>query len=490
MSDSLVLAFNNVTTNALPFIFQDVATTPFSESYLVAFSPEAAHYISLPFNVKEHDDFVKIFSGEKLPTGARHTSQVYAGHQFGQFVSQLGDGRSISLGEIQDTEQNPIDIQLKGSGPTPYSRMGDGRAVLRSCVREFLASEAMAALNIPTTRALCITSTNDPVYREKPEHGAIMTRLTPSNIRFGHFEYFFHHNKLEELDQLGSYCLEKLYPECLKADNPHQAMLLEVTHRTATLIAQWQSIGFAHGVMNTDNMSILGLTIDYGPFAFLDNYEPEFICNHSDHQGRYAFDQQPSIGLWNLNALGYTFSRWLEPEDIRTALASYEPTLMSHYNLLMQQKLGLDQWLEKDKFLLGKLLSLMNKFKVDYTLAFRLLNTIFQEDNTNQQCQVFIDLFDEQTDIITWLGTYRIRLRLQGRDDKRRHQQQNRVNPKYILRNYLAETAIRSANTGDFSEIERLRKVLTSPFAEQNEMNAYANQPPAWGREMEISCSS
>ena len=496
MPASLILPFKNTLTSTLPFLFQDVNCTAFSDNYLVAYSKNAAQLLSLPSNINEHDDFVKIFSGEILPTHGRYTAQVYAGHQFGHFVSQLGDGRSISMGEIANKQQQLFDIQLKGSGRTPFSRMGDGRAVLRSCIREFLASEAMAALNIPTTRALCITATSDKVYREQAEQGAIMTRITESNIRFGHFEYFFHHNKLTQLDQLADYCLTNLFPECQQAENPHLAMLTEITHRTATLIAQWQTVGFAHGVMNTDNMSILGLTLDYGPFGFLDSYQPEFICNHSDHQGRYAFDQQPSIGLWNLNALAYTFSRWLTAEQIKPVLQNYEAILVSCYNELMKNKLGLITWQNDDKYLLGQLLLIMSQTKADYTLSFRLLNRILQNDDDNTHSQEFLTLFannpnnGNKEDILVWLTSYRARLQQQNVADDIRHQQQNSANPKYILRNYLAETAIRSANAGDFSEITKLLQLLEHPFDEQASMNAYSFQPPAWGTALEISCSS
>ncbi|MGJ8693072.1 MAG: protein adenylyltransferase SelO [Thalassotalea sp.] len=490
MTSSPFLQFQNTLTSELDFIFEDVSTTPFSDNFLIAYSPETAELLSLAQNIDQHEDFIKIFSGEMLPEGARHTAQVYAGHQFGHFVPQLGDGRSISLGEITNNQKTQYDLQLKGSGPTPYSRMADGRAVVRSCIREFLASEAFAALGIPTTRALCITATNDKVYRESAEQGAIMTRVTESNIRFGHFEFFFHHNRLAELDQLANYCLKYLYPECLRAPQPHLAMLMAIVERTASLMAKWQAFGFAHGVMNTDNMSILGLTIDYGPFGFLDQFESGFICNHSDHQGRYAFEQQPSIGLWNLNALAYTFSRWLQPDDIRQVLENYEPQLIKTYNHLMQQKLGLESWQDDDKHLLGRLLGIMEEQKADYSLSFRLLNSVFIADSTNSQCQALIALFASPEKITAWLTTYRARLQQQSLKCDERIKQQNLANPKYILRNYLAETAIRSANAGDYSEIETLRQLLTNPYDEQPNMHAYAKVPPIWGKKLEISCSS
>lgn len=490
MGDMALLTFNNTLNKKLPFLAQKVATTPFRNNVLVAFSPETASLLDMPEHIENKDEFLKVFSGQKLPKGGEYSAQVYAGHQFGQFVPQLGDGRSIAIGEVINQHQQSFEVQLKGSGPTPYSRMGDGRAVLRSCIREFLASEAMAALGIPTTRALCISATDDYVYRETPEQGAIMTRVTPSNIRFGHFEFFFHHNKLTELNALADYCLTELYPECLKADNPHLAMLTAITERTAKLIAHWQAVGFAHGVMNTDNMSILGLTIDYGPYGFLDAYHSAFICNHSDHSGRYAFDQQPSIGLWNLNALAYTFSHWLSADDIRQTLQSYEPVLIKTYNQLMMNKLGLSNWQENDRHLLGQLLAIMELNQADYSLTFRRLNTVKVDDTDNLTCQSLLALFNQPEQISAWLIQYRERLSQQTLNDNERIALQNQHNAKYILRNYLAEVAIRSANAGDYSEIERLRALLISPFDEQPQMNAYSERPPTWGTKLAISCSS
>lgn len=488
-SPNFHLNFNNRAFEQLSFTYSSVQTTPFSNNYIVAVSSAALEYIGLTKNSYLHDSFVKVFSGETLPEGAEYMAQVYAGHQFGHFLPQLGDGRSISLGEIINKENKHIDIQLKGSGKTPYSRMGDGRAVLRSCIREYLASESMFALDIPTTRALCITATSDYVYREKPEQGAVMTRLTESNIRFGHYEYFFHHNKMKELDELAQYCLTYLFPEAKNSRSPHLAMFQEITKRTATLIAKWQAVGFAHGVINTDNMSILGLTIDYGPFGFLDNYEPKYICNHSDHTGRYAFEEQPSIGLWNLNALAHTFTRWLTTEQLKETLATYQNHLVTHYHLLMSQKLGLADWQKNDSNLLAQFLDLLEN-KVDYHQAFRLLNQLFVDDINNEKCNDFIQLFEDTEAINQWLMQYRQRISKQTLNDEQRHNQQNSHNPKYILRNYLAEMAIRSANAGDYSEIAQLLNILNKPYDEQPEYDVYANAAPQWGKELVISCSS
>lgn len=483
------LNFKNNSFEKLAFTYQHVQTTPFSNNHLVAVSKKALPLLDLTLEDAQHENFVTIFSGTHCPEGAMCQSQVYAGHQFGHFVPQLGDGRSISLGEVAAASGKSWDIQLKGSGKTPYSRMGDGRAVLRSCIREFLASEAMHALGVPTTRALCITGTTDAVYRETPEQGAIMTRLTESNIRFGHFEYFFHHNKMEELDKLADYCIDSLFPQTKETDNPHLAMFVEITKRTAELIAKWQALGFAHGVMNTDNMSILGLTIDYGPFGFLDDYQPGFICNHSDHHGRYAFEQQPSVGLWNLNALAHTFTRWLSTEQLKSTLGEYQTYLVTHYHLLMSQKLGLTHWQNTDSNLLTNLLDLMTN-KVDYHQTFRLLNTVYHNDINNEKCETLLNLFDDKKAMQQWLQGYRDRIAKQTLSDEERHQLQNLHNPKYILRNYLAEMAIRAASAGDFSEIERLQTLLNTPYEEHAEFNVYAEPAPQWGKELAISCSS
>jgi protein adenylyltransferase len=477
-------------STSLPFAGTKVKPTPLNDSFLMIQSQSCGQLLGLSNDFWQDEIFKNIVSGEYLPDGGCYFSQVYAGHQFGHFVPQLGDGRAIAIGEITNEHNQTFEIQLKGAGLTPYSRMGDGRAVLRSCIREYLASEAMAALGIPTTRALSIVGSEEPVYRETVEKGAIMARVAQSHIRFGHFEYWFHQNKLDELNMLADYCLEHFYPEALCKDNPHLYMFEQIVTRTATLIAQWQAHGFAHGVMNTDNMSIIGLTIDYGPFGFLDDYNPSFICNHSDSSGRYAFDQQPSVGLWNLNALALTFSTWLTSEEITTTLKQYEPCLVGHYLKIMQQKLGLANWQESDQSLLGQLLGIMAQESSDYSLSFRLLNTISVEDADNVTNSAFIQLFNDTGAIKNWLQLYRERLSLNSLGRQQRIELQNSVNAQYILRNYLAQSAIELSEKGDYSMIEELQKVLSSPFINQPGFDRYAATAPDWGKLLEISCSS
>jgi uncharacterized protein YdiU (UPF0061 family) len=284
--------------------YSRVKPTPFASTpKLIHFNKSAAELVGLTTSTPEDETLINMLSGRSLPTGTDPLAMLYAGHQFGHFVPQLGDGRAIMLGEVTHEHHGKWELQLKGSGLTPYSRDGDGRAVLRSTIREYLCSEAMHGLGIPTTRALAMIGTDDEVYREKIEPGAILTRMAPSHVRFGSFEVFFYRNQFEQIHQLADYVIEHHYPELKDQAHPYLALLENVMQRTARLIAQWQSVGFAHGVMNSDNMSILGLTLDYGPFGFMETYQPGYICNHSDHTGRYAFDQQPEIGLFNLSCL-------------------------------------------------------------------------------------------------------------------------------------------------------------------------------------------
>lgn len=488
------LQFTNRWYQQLGFSYQKVVASPLINSKLIAVSKEAAALLDMTTDDIQADEFVGWLSGQLTPKQGHQIAQVYAGHQFGQFVPQLGDGRSIGIGEVKNSAGQHIELQLKGAGPTPYSRMGDGRAVLRSCIREFLASEAMAALGIPTTRALAIVDSDQAVYRETRETGAVMTRMAESHLRFGHFEYFFHHGKRDELNQLADFALACYFPECLQAKTPHLAMLTEITVNTAKLIAKWQAVGFAHGVMNTDNMSVLGLTLDYGPYGFLDDYQPGFICNHSDHHGRYAFNQQPSIGLWNLNALAYTFSTWLSPEQIRQALACYEPALVEHYNQLMTAKLGLTSWQQEDTELLSRYLGLMTQTQADYTLSFRHLNQVLTTDNDipeplhnvfNQSASVQV-----QDQLSQWLKTYRKRLNNQAFSEQERLTQQNASNPIYILRNYLAQNAIEAAQQGNYQPLNELHQVLAKPFNADDNYQRYGQPTPDWGKHLEISCSS
>ena len=407
-------------------------------------------------------------------------------------MPELGDGRALMLGEIEAKDGNIWEIQLKGSGLTPFSRMGDGRAVLRSTIREYLCSEAIAALDIPTTRALCITASKDEVYRERVETAAVLTRVAPSHLRFGNFEVFFYRQQYAQLKILADFIIEQFYPACSTAENPYVELLSKVIERTAKLVAQWQLVGFTHGVLNSDNMSMLGLTIDYGPYGFLDTYQSAFVCNHSDEQGRYAYDQQPRIGLFNLSCLAQAMlpliddnNGELAAEQAKQLLAEYQPAYQAHYYQGMAAKLGLQAFHQGDEELISTLFALMEK-SVDFTIFFRRLSEVDKDEDGNELRDLFID----REGFSRWYQDYRARLDSDTSPEESHRQQMLAINPKYILRNYLAQQAIARAEEGDFSEVETLHDLLQKPFDEQPGLEDYAAEPPDWARHLDLSCSS
>jgi uncharacterized protein YdiU (UPF0061 family) len=387
-----------------------------------------------------------------------------------------------------------MEVQIKGSGLTPFSRMGDGRAVLRSSIREFLCSEAMHALGIPTTRALAIVGSALPVRREALETAAVVTRVAPSFLRFGHFEHFAHTAQDEvALRQLADTTIERHFPELAGTPQPYAALLDAVTRRTARLLAQWQAVGFCHGVMNTDNMSILGLTIDYGPFGFLDAHDPGHICNHSDHGGRYAYARQPQVAFWNLHALAQALMPLIG--DGGAALAALEPyqtVFAQAFYALMSAKLGLRPLdggrCDEDRALADDLLRLMAQDRTDHTITFRRLADFRCAPGAADTA--VRELFLDHEGYDGWARRYAARLRAEASDDAERAVRMKRLNPKFVLRNHLAETAIDKARDGDFSEVQRLLKVLERPYDEQAEHAADAGFPPAWAQQLEVSCSS
>ena len=461
--------------------------------YLIAHNPAALALIGLEADAVAERHFTVTLSGSGLPAGAEPLAAVYAGHQFGVYVPQLGDGRAITIGEARGSAGTQ-EIQLKGAGPTPYSRMGDGRAVLRSSIREYLCSEAMHGLGIPTTRALAITGSDQPVIRETAETAAVVTRLAPSFVRFGSFEYWYHRRDAEAVRTLADFVIDHYYPECNDSTgsdgNPRYAAFLRaVVERTARLMAQWQSVGFMHGVMNTDNLSILGLTLDYGPFGFMEAFDPGHICNHTDEQGRYAYNMQPRVGLWNLYALGQALVPLMEPEVIEAQLATYEAVFDAKQGQLLRAKLGFKDTRDEDAQLVDEMFSMMAESHTDFTLFFRSLAQLkaadASADATVRDLVINRDRFD------AWAARYRTRLQAEASVDAERQGTMNRANPKYVLRNYLAEVAIRKARDDrDYSEIEVLRQLLSAPFDEQPQNQHYAALPPDWAAHLEVSCSS
>ncbi|WP_019558346.1 YdiU family protein [Thioalkalivibrio sp. ALE12] len=478
----------------LPEAFYDrPAPAPFPGANCLAASPDMCDRLDLDPAALERDPWLGACTrGSELP-GAEPLASVYAGHQFGVFVPQLGDGRAKLLGEIRTARGETWELQVKGAGPTRYSRGADGRAVVRSSVREYLVSEAMAALGVPTTRAVALFGSSLRVYRERIEPGAIVLRAAPSFIRFGHFEYFHYNGYSARLQELIDYALAHDYPELVDAEDPVAAMLEAVIGRTAEMIADWQAIGFCHGVMNTDNMSLAGLTIDYGPFAFMDAFDPGYICNHTDQGGRYAFDQQPQIAQWNLIRLAETLviyfadpTREAAIERAKALLEDFQPQYRRAWLARMRAKLGLQAAQEGDEALIQDLLARMAAEGVDYTRFFRQLPDLEQAET---RAQLELELEDRAA-WQAWWSRYQARLAQEARAADARRAAMNAVNPKYILRNHLAQAAIERAEAGDPSEVLRLQRILARPFDEQPEFEAYADLPPAWASGIQLSCSS
>ncbi len=455
------------------------------DPYWVGASDAVARLLELPAHWRESDDWLQALSGNRLLAGSEPLATVYSGHQFGVWAGQLGDGRAILLGETA----GGWEIQLKGAGRTPYSRMGDGRAVLRSSIREFLCSEATHALGIPTTRALCVTGSDLPVRRETIETAAVVTRVAPSFIRFGHFEHFASRGQFGELRRLADFVIDHFYPACRDAGrwagNPYATLLAAVSERTAALLAQWQAAGFCHGVMNTDNMSILGLTLDYGPFQFLDGYDPAHICNHSDIQGRYAYGRQPQIAHWNLFCLGQALLPLIQDQELAlAALDTYREHYPAHWQQRMRAKLGLLRPQAGDAELAAEVLQLLAREKTDYPIFWRRLSQYVADGDAAALRALWRDTaaFDD------WLRRYDARLRLE--DTTASAAAMLRTNPKFVLRNHLGELAIRQARNQDYTGVATLLALLERPFDEHPGHEEAAGFPPDWAATIAISCSS
>jgi serine/tyrosine/threonine adenylyltransferase len=462
----------------------------FVAPHLLHVNPAVADVLGLPAERWLSDpDFARYFSGAKPLPGADPLAMVYAGHQFGVWAGQLGDGRAVLLGQVPGTDGHSYDIQLKGAGVTPYSRMGDGRAVLRSSIREYLCSEAMHALGIPTTRALCLVATGEQVQRETWEPGAVITRVAQAHLRFGHIEHFCHTGQHDALQILLDYTIARYDPQLPQGPGQVADWFALVSQRTAALMAHWQAVGFAHGVMNTDNMSLLGLTLDYGPFGFMEGYNPGFVCNHSDHRGRYAFSQQPQIGLWNLHALALALRPVLPEADSQAILAGYAAHYRHTYNNLMAQKLGLTPTDDADQqtvsTLTQDLLTLMAQTQADYTLTFRELAVVAETPT------VWYQHIPKSEAVDAWLARYLAR-RDREPDPKGVADRMNQVNPRFTLRNWVAETVIRAAEDhNDLTLLDTVFTLLQHPYTDAPTwQHLAAMAPPGPMQHLCVSCSS
>lgn len=432
-------------------------------------------------------DWVRIIGGEQLPVGFDPLAMVYAGHQFGQWAGQLGDGRGLLLAQLVDQHGQTQDLHLKGAGHTPYSRMGDGRAVLRSVIREYLAGHALNALGVASSNALGFVTSDTPVQRETLEQGACLLRVADSHIRLGHFEWINRYQP-DLLKDFTDKVIEWHYPDCLKEENPVLSFAGEVIDRTAKTIADWQLFGFAHGVMNTDNLSITGSTLDFGPYGFLERFNPAWINNHSDHSGRYTYQNQPSMAHWNLWVwLGQLLPLGVSKEDLQAALGNFEPAFLHYYGVGMAKKLGLPVE-HADTFNLGMdFLRILQQEKLDYSGSFLRLSHESEWQGLRDDC-IYTDQFD------VFISKYQQVLQQVGQDvdSAARLQQMQQANPVYILRNHMAQQAIEQAEQGDFSEVERLFNLLANPFTKQPGLEKTTDLAPLAGdqAEVSVSCSS
>lgn len=482
----MTCGFTYTYANELPELCAKIRPTELYQPQLQVVNRTLWDALGLPLAWQSSDELVKQIFTPNTPLTKASVAQKYGGHQFGQWNPMLGDGRGLLLAEVIDQSGQKQDLHLKGAGPTPFSRHADGRAVLRSTIREYLASEALYHLGIPTTRALCLFTTTEPVYREQQERAAMMIRTAPSHLRFGHFEYYHHNNEPEKLDALFAYTFKHHFPEVHDSDNPHLALLQSITTLTAKLIAKWQAYGFNHGVMNTDNMSIHGITFDYGPYAFFDDFEPHYICNRSDHNGRYRFSAQPGIGLWNLNALGQAFRRYAEVTDITQVLETYEPTLLAEYHDVMRQRFGLNEYTDDAQSCIQGFMALLQQPARDYHLAFRELADAASWEEMAQLRDHYVD----RDAFSRWFESYQAVVKAQGIAFDTLSARLKQTNPYVVLRNHHAQHVIEAAEQGDFSLFYAYLEALSSPFTASQESKVFAKAPPQDEKGIALSCSS
>ena len=525
----LGLQFNNTFVTELPAdpetenyrrqvfnaCYSFVSPQAFADPKLVAYSKEMAEELGLSSQTCQTDLFTQVFAGKTLLDGMQPHAQCYGGHQFGHWAGQLGDGRAINLGEVNGRHGRRWSLQLKGAGETPYSRTADGLAVLRSSIREFLCSEAMHHLGIPTTRALSIIETGESVIRDmfydgrpQAEPGAVVCRVAPSFLRLGSYELFTSRGDIDTLKTLADYTLRHHFPHLGEpSPSTYLRWFEEICERTAEMITHWMRVGFVHGVFNTDNTSVLGLTIDYGPYGWIDNYDPDWTPNTTDATGkRYRFGAQPQIAQWNLLQMANAIYPLInDAEPLRQILSDYVDLYMKKWEQMRADKLGLVAFKPEDNDLHNDLNTLLQRIETDMTLFYRNLAKLSVHDSQKSDDELVAPLADayyapdklsahDKQATAHWLRRYLIRAQQDGLNDNVRQQRMNQVNPKYVLRNYLAQMAIDKAEQGDYSLVNELLDVMRHPYDEQPYYQRYAEKRPDWARQRPgcsmLSCSS
>ena len=462
-----------------PLCYDRVNPTPLKDPSLLHINHQVAKSLHLKEEFLKSSDFVAFANGDLLLDGSDNFAMCYAGHQFGFYVPRLGDGRAINIGTT-----NSLHLQLKGAGETLYSRQGDGRAVVRSSIREYLMSEAMHNLGIPTTRALSIILSPQRVFRENWEETSMVLRVSPSWVRFGTIEYFSHRKRYQELEEIIDYVIAESYPHLIGEENLYLRLFEEIVEKTAKLLALWQSVGFNHGVMNTDNMSIAGLSIDYGPYAFLDDYDTQFICNHTDRDGRYSFGNQPHIAQWNLQALMVAFAPLAPIMKMEKILDTYQALYTKEFLRLMGEKIGISSIEAEDFELIETMLEMLQKLRIDYTLFFRTLS------HYQEQRDALLELGFHHNDIHKWLDAYDKRVAKDSSSHTVRNQKMLQTNPKYVLKNYMIQEAIEGVEQGDTTLFEALFEIAREPYSEHLAYQRWAEATPNRFKNQKLSCSS
>jgi uncharacterized protein YdiU (UPF0061 family) len=489
-----IAVFSNTYARLPEHFFARVSPTPVAKPRVIKFNGSLASELGVDTRGLELDELAAVFAGNVIPPGAEPIAMAYAAHQFGNFVPQLGDGRAILLGEVVDRNGERRDIQLKGSGRTPFSRRGDGRAALGPVLREYLISEAMHALGIPTTRALAAVSTGEPVFRDRQLPGAILTRVASSHIRIGTFQYFAARGDMEAVKRLSDYVIDRHFPEARAAERPPLALLQTVVERQAFLVSRWMHVGFIHGVMNTDNTALSGETIDFGPCAFIDSYDPTTVFSAIDELGRYAYGNQPTIAQWNLARFAETLLPLLDPDPERAvrlaneAISTFTTRFQEHWLAGMRDKLGLSNNEEGDLDLARALLRAMHENAADFTLTFRRLCDAAADEKADSNVRA---LFANPAAYDNWAARWRSRLVAERLEPDARAKAMRSVNPAFIPRNHRVEQVLNAAiEYGDFSPFAEMLTVLSRPYEDQAVFADYANPPQADERVFRTFCGT
>ena len=466
-------------------LYQKLDATPLKNPKLVSYNKQACDLLDLDYSQCETNEFLEFINGSKTLKDSKPYSMVYAGHQFGYFVPQLGDGRAINLGSV-----NKWQLQTKGSGPTKYSRRGDGRAVLRSSIREYIMSEAMHALDIPTTRALAIIDSDTYAHREwEKESCSVVLRMSPSWIRIGTFEYFANtKNSKENLTKLADFVIKESYPNLIDEKNKYEKMFYSLVDKTALMLAKWQVYGFMHGVMNTDNFSMAGLTIDYGPYAFMDYFDKNCICNHTDAEGRYSYNNQPYVARWNLIVLAHSLKEICDTDKLLEYMKTFLPQHENIYLQDMNKRLGLDASKSGNSNLdlILELLGALETSKMDYNVFFYRLTKL----NDFEDLSSIINLAVFRDPLKKWFESYNKACKNEESSFEKRQEIMKKVNPKYIIKNYMLQDAIALAHDGDYSLVNDLLDIAQNPFDEHEKFDKYAHPTPMEFANVKLSCSS